>query len=71
MITRKIKQLKVILILMSIHTRITSTVILTLYNHEFLQNPVDIISDELIYVEPVSTDNVKSCKRNGEIIITL
>ena len=41
----------------------------TVYDHDFAQNPIDIISDELICVEPVSSDNVKNCKCNGETII--
>ena len=41
----------------------------TVHDHDFAQNPVDIISDQLICVEPVSSDDVKSCKCNGETII--
>ena len=40
----------------------------TVYDHDFAQNPVDIISDELICVELALSDNVKSFKCNGETI---
>ena len=41
----------------------------TVYDHDFAQNPVELISDELICVEPVLSDNVKTSKSNGETII--
>ena len=40
----------------------------TLYDHDFAQNPVDIVSDELICVEPVSSDNVKSCNVMAKLL---
>ena len=39
-----------------------------IYDHDFVQNPVNITSDELICVEAVSSDDVKSCKFDAEII---
>ena len=37
-------------------------------DHDFAQNPVDIISDELICVDAVSSDNVNNCTFDVEII---
>ena len=41
----------------------------TVHDHDFAQNPVDIISDELICVELVSSDNVNNFKCNAKTII--
>ena len=41
----------------------------TVYDHDFAQNPVDIISDELICAKPVSSDNVNNCKCKAKTII--
>ena len=39
-----------------------------IYDHDFAQNPVDVISDELTCVEAASSDDVKSRKFDVEII---
>ena len=40
----------------------------TMYDRNFVQNPVNIISDELMCVEAVSSDDVRCCKVDVEII---
>ena len=38
------------------------------YDHDFAQSPVDIISDELIRNDAISSDDVKSCKFDVELL---
>ena len=68
MITRKTKQLKNITNVNGNTDNIyrNSNAV---YDHHFAQNPVDIFSDELIYVETFSSDNVEKCKLDVNIII--
>ena len=68
-ITRKIKQLKRnITIGANANTDNICRNSNAIYDHDVAQNPVDIISDELISVQPVSSGCMRSCKFDVKII---